>query len=197
MQSCIGVIRRNPNKQKTKDEVIRRSLDRIRISAGTPLPSNPSRHSKVTLTKKKFLYIFTFKNMNFKHPTSLYKWSDKLLEYIKSSLFGIVQQHSKPIVRLFIKAPKLVHMLTNVFWTILHMEPLGILPWSALADQGTISGGSISRIVRNTLFYMCTNFGAFMQIWTIDLKYQTTLQDSRWVPRGIAPMFNISAPLQI
>ena len=37
-------------------------------------------------------------------------------------------------------------------------------PRSALADQGTISGGSISRIVRNTLFYMCTNFGAFMQI---------------------------------
>ena len=84
----------------------------------------------------------------------------------------IVLQHSKPIVRLFIKAPKLVHMLTNVFRTILDMEPLEIL-----ADQGTISGGSISRIVRNTLFYICTNFGAFMQIWTIDLKYQTTLQD--------------------
>ena len=47
----------------------------------------------------------------------------------------------------------------------------------AEADQGTISGGSISRIVRNTLFYMCTNFGAFMQILTIDLKYQTTLLD--------------------
>ena len=27
----------------------------------------------------------------------------------------IVQQHSKPIVHFFIKAPKLVHMLTNVF----------------------------------------------------------------------------------
>ena len=37
------------------------------------------------------------------------------------------------------------------------------------ADQGKISGGSISRIVRNTLFYMCTNFGAFMQILTIGL----------------------------
>ena len=35
---------------------------------------------------------------------------------------------------------------------------------SAKADQGKISGGSISRIVWNTLFYMCTNFGAFMQI---------------------------------
>ena len=48
-------------------------------------------------------------------------------------LLILVLQHSKPIVRLFIKAPKLVHMLTNVFWTILYMEPLEILPLSALA----------------------------------------------------------------
>ena len=90
----------------------------------------------------------------------------------------IVLQHSKPIVRLFIKTPKLVHMLTNVLWTILDMEPLEILPWSALAAlavQGTISGGSISRIVRNTLFYICTNFGAFMQIWTIGLLCCSTI----------------------
>ena len=30
-------------------------------------------------------------------------------------LVVVVLQHRKPIVRLFIKAPKLVHMLTNVF----------------------------------------------------------------------------------
>ena len=33
---------------------------------------------------------------------------------------------------------------------------------AAKADQGTISSGSISRIVQNTIVNMCTNFGAFM-----------------------------------
>ena len=36
----------------SKDEVIRRNLDRIHISAATPLPSNPSRHSQVSLFQK-------------------------------------------------------------------------------------------------------------------------------------------------
>ena len=37
---------------KSKDEVIRRNLDGIHISAATPLPSNPSRHSQVNLIQK-------------------------------------------------------------------------------------------------------------------------------------------------
>ena len=36
-----------------KDEVIRRNLDRIHISAAAPLPSNHSRHSQVSLIQKK------------------------------------------------------------------------------------------------------------------------------------------------
>ena len=38
---------------KIKDKVIRSNLDRIHISAATPLPSNPSRHSKVNPIQKK------------------------------------------------------------------------------------------------------------------------------------------------
>jgi len=37
---------------ESKDGVIRRNLDRIRVSAATPLPSNPSRCSPVNLTEK-------------------------------------------------------------------------------------------------------------------------------------------------
>ena len=39
-----------PEEVKSKDGVIRRNLDRIRISAATPLPPNPSRFSQVRLT---------------------------------------------------------------------------------------------------------------------------------------------------
>ena len=45
----VGVIRRNPNKQKSKVEVIRRNLDRIHISDAAPPPSNLSRNSQVSL----------------------------------------------------------------------------------------------------------------------------------------------------
>ena len=40
---------KEPEQSKSKDDVIRRNLDRIHISAATPLPSNPSRHSQVSL----------------------------------------------------------------------------------------------------------------------------------------------------
>ena len=53
VQSRIGVIRRNPKQRKSKYEVIMRNLDRIHISSATPLPSNLSRHSQVSLIKKK------------------------------------------------------------------------------------------------------------------------------------------------
>ena len=62
MEYQIGTVLRwshqkEPKKAKSKDEVTRRNLDRnlnrIRISADTPLPSNPSRHSQVSLIKKK------------------------------------------------------------------------------------------------------------------------------------------------
>ena len=43
---------KEPEPAKSKDEVIRRNLDRIHISAATPLPSNPSRHSQVSLIQK-------------------------------------------------------------------------------------------------------------------------------------------------
>ena len=57
MEDQIGtvlylVIRRNPIKKKSK-EVIRRNLDRIHISAATPLPSTPFRHRQVSLIQKK------------------------------------------------------------------------------------------------------------------------------------------------
>ena len=43
---------KEPKQAKSKDEVIRRNLDRIRISAATPLPPNPSRHSQVSLIQR-------------------------------------------------------------------------------------------------------------------------------------------------
>ena len=39
--------------KKIKDEVIRKKLDRIHISAATLPPSKPSRHSQVSLFQKK------------------------------------------------------------------------------------------------------------------------------------------------
>ena len=54
MEDQIGTVlhwsnQKEPEQAKRKDEVIRRNLDRIHISAATPLPSNPSRHSQVSL----------------------------------------------------------------------------------------------------------------------------------------------------
>ena len=46
---------------------------------------------------------------------------------------------------------------------------------TAKADQGKISGGSISRIVQNTLVNICTNFGAFMKSRTIGLLCCSTI----------------------
>ena len=36
--------KKEPKETKSKDGVIKRNLDRIRVSAATPQPSNPSRH---------------------------------------------------------------------------------------------------------------------------------------------------------
>ena len=57
MEDQIGTvlhwrIHKEPKQAKSKDEVIRRNLDRIHISAATPLPSNPSRCSQVNLIQK-------------------------------------------------------------------------------------------------------------------------------------------------
>ena len=48
MEDKIGTVlhwshQKAPKQAKSKDEVIRRNLDRIHISAAIPLPSNPSR----------------------------------------------------------------------------------------------------------------------------------------------------------
>ena len=40
--------KKEPEEVKSRDGVIRRNLDRIRVSAATPLPSDPSRCSEVT-----------------------------------------------------------------------------------------------------------------------------------------------------
>ena len=58
MEDQIGTIlhwshQQDPEQAKSKDEVIRRNLDRIHISAATPLPSNPSRHSQVNMITNK------------------------------------------------------------------------------------------------------------------------------------------------
>ena len=50
--------KKEPEEVKSKDGVIRKNLDRIQVSAATPLPSNPSRRSQVGLTEK-FLQEFT------------------------------------------------------------------------------------------------------------------------------------------
>ena len=56
MEDQIGTVlhwnnQKEPKQAKSKDEVIRMNLDRIHISAATPLPSNPSRHSQVSPIK--------------------------------------------------------------------------------------------------------------------------------------------------
>ena len=58
MEDQIGTVlhwsnQKEPEQAKRKDEVIRRNLDRIHISAATPLPSNPSRHSQVSRFQRK------------------------------------------------------------------------------------------------------------------------------------------------
>ena len=50
--------KKEPEEVKSKDRVIRKNLDRIRVSAATAQPSNPSRRSQVSLTEK-FLQEFT------------------------------------------------------------------------------------------------------------------------------------------
>ena len=57
MEDQIGTVlhwsnQKEPKQEKSKDEVIRRNLDRIHISADTPLPSNPPRQSQVNLIQK-------------------------------------------------------------------------------------------------------------------------------------------------
>ena len=59
MEDQIGTVlhccnQKEHKQAKSKDEVIRRNLDGIHISAATPLPSNPSRNSQVSLFQKKY-----------------------------------------------------------------------------------------------------------------------------------------------
>ena len=65
MQDQIGTLlhwshQKEPKQAQSKDEVIRRNLDRIRISDAATLPTNPSRHSQVNLIQNKNI----FKNNN-------------------------------------------------------------------------------------------------------------------------------------
>ena len=57
MEDQIGTVlhwsQKETKQAKSKDEVIRRNLDRIRVSATTSRPSNPSRHNQVSLIKNK------------------------------------------------------------------------------------------------------------------------------------------------
>ena len=58
MEHQIGTVlhwsnQKEPKQAKSKDKAIRRNLDRIRIPAAAPLPSNPCRHSQVSLIQKK------------------------------------------------------------------------------------------------------------------------------------------------
>ena len=57
MEEQIGTVlhwsqQKEPQQAKSKDGVIRRNLDRIHISAATPLVSNPSMHSQVSLIQR-------------------------------------------------------------------------------------------------------------------------------------------------
>ena len=63
MEHQIGTLlhlsnQKEPKQAKSKDEVLRRNLDRIHISAATPPPLNPSRHSLLSLiqAQKNFFY---------------------------------------------------------------------------------------------------------------------------------------------
>ena len=58
MEDQIGPVlhwsnQKEPKQAKIKDDIIRRNLDKIHISAATTLPSNTSRHSQVNLIQKK------------------------------------------------------------------------------------------------------------------------------------------------
>ena len=57
MEDQIGTVmhwsnQKEPKQAKSKIEVIRRNLDMIHISAATPLPTNPSKHSQVSFIQK-------------------------------------------------------------------------------------------------------------------------------------------------
>ena len=56
MEDQIGTIlhwsnQKEPKQAKSKHEVIRRNLDRIHISAATPLTSNQSKHNLIQINK--------------------------------------------------------------------------------------------------------------------------------------------------
>ena len=60
MENQIGTAlhwsnQKEPKISKRKDEVIRRNMDGILIEAATPLPYNPSRHSKMNLIQRKII----------------------------------------------------------------------------------------------------------------------------------------------
>ena len=68
MEDQIGPVlhwnhQKEPEQAKSKDEVIRRNLDRIHISAAAPLPSNPSPDTAN-------LALFFFKKEEKKEPIS-------------------------------------------------------------------------------------------------------------------------------
>ena len=57
MEDQIGTVllcihHKGCKQPKSKDEVIRKNPNQIRVSAATPLPSNPSRHSQVRHLQK-------------------------------------------------------------------------------------------------------------------------------------------------
>ena len=57
MEDQIGTVlhwsnQKEPKQAKSRDEVIRRNLNRIHISAATPLPSNPSSNNQVRVIHK-------------------------------------------------------------------------------------------------------------------------------------------------
>ena len=64
---------KEPNQAKIKDKVIRRNLDRIRISAATPPPSNPSRHSQVSCIQIFFCFFTSKRTQDQKNSTA--KWA--------------------------------------------------------------------------------------------------------------------------
>ena len=62
MEDQIGTVlhssnQKEPKQEKSKDDIIRRNLDRIHISATTPLPSNPFRDSQMNLIPPKKTHI--------------------------------------------------------------------------------------------------------------------------------------------
>ena len=63
--------KQEPEEVKSKDGVVRRNLHRIRISAATPRPSNPSKRSQVRFTET-FLQEFTSPDNSLSIDISMY-----------------------------------------------------------------------------------------------------------------------------